>query len=322
MKKIADLTSGGDSPGMNAAIRAVVRKALYHNIEVYGVYQGYQGLINDDIRKLELGSVGDIIQRGGTFLYSARCPEFKEKEVRQKGIENLRKRGIEGLVVIGGDGSYRGAQRISEECKEIQTIGIPGTIDNDINGTDFTIGFDTALNTIIESVDKIRDTASSHARTFIIEVMGRDCGDLALWSGLAVGAETIILPETETDIKDIAEKIQHGIDRGKKHSIIIVAEGCMTGDMCASELTKYINVDARVSVLGHIQRGGSPTGADRVLASRLGGYAVELLLNGETAKGVGIKDNRLVATNFDEIFNTSERQINQRMLGLTEELSI
>ncbi|GAB0237188.1 6-phosphofructokinase [Staphylococcus pseudintermedius] len=322
MKKIAVLTSGGDSPGMNAAIRAVVRKALYHNIEVYGVYQGYQGLINDDIRKLELGSVGDIIQRGGTFLYSARCPEFKEKEVRQKGIENLRKRGIEGLVVIGGDGSYRGAQRISEECKEIQTIGIPGTIDNDINGTDFTIGFDTALNTIIESVDKIRDTASSHARTFIIEVMGRDCGDLALWSGLAVGAETIILPETETDIKDIAEKIQHGIDRGKKHSIIIVAEGCMTGDMCASELTKYINVDARVSVLGHIKRGGSPTGADRVLASRLGGYAVELLLNGETAKGVGIKDNRLVATNFDEIFNTSERQINQRMLGLTEELSI
>ncbi|EJD8552406.1 6-phosphofructokinase [Staphylococcus pseudintermedius] len=322
MKKIAVLTSGGDSPGMNAAIRAVVRKALYHNIEVYGVYQGYQGLINDDIRKLELGSVGDIIQRGGTFLYSARCPEFKEKEVRQKGIENLRKRGIEGLVVIGGDGSYRGAQRISEECKEIQTIGIPGTIDNDINGTDFTIGFDTALNTIIESVDKIRDTASSHARTFIIEVMGRDCGDLALWSGLAVGAETIILPETETDIKDIAEKIQRGIDRGKKHSIIIVAEGCMTGDMCASELTKYINVDARVSVLGHIQRGGSPTGADRVLASRLGGYAVELLLNGETAKGVGIKDNRLVATNFDEIFNTSERQINQRMLGLTEELSI
>ncbi|QQM96863.1 6-phosphofructokinase [Staphylococcus pseudintermedius] len=322
MKKIAVLTSGGDSPGMNARIRAVVRKALYHNIEVYGVYQGYQGLINDDIRKLELGSVGDIIQRGGTFLYSARCPEFKEKEVRQKGIENLRKRGIEGLVVIGGDGSYRGAQRISEECKEIQTIGIPGTIDNDINGTDFTIGFDTALNTIIESVDKIRDTASSHARTFIIEVMGRDCGDLALWSGLAVGAETIILPETETDIKDIAEKIQHGIDRGKKHSIIIVAEGCMTGDMCASELTKYINVDARVSVLGHIQRGGSPTGADRVLASRLGGYAVELLLNGETAKGVGIKDNRLVATNFDEIFNTSERQINQRMLGLTEELSI
>lgn len=205
MKKIAVLTSGGDSPGMNAAIRAVVRKALYHNIEVYGVYQGYQGLINDDIRKLELGSVGDIIQRG-VLSYIQHVAQNLKKRSTPKGIENLRKRGIEGLVVIGGDGSYRGAQRISEECKEIQTIGIPGTIDNDINGTDFTIGFDTALNTIIESVDKIRDTASSHARTFIIEVMGRDCGDLALWSGLAVGAETIILPETETDIKDIAEK--------------------------------------------------------------------------------------------------------------------
>ena len=323
MKKIAVLTSGGDAPGMNAAVRAVVRKAIYHNIEVYGVYQGYQGLINDDIRKLELGSVGDTIQRGGTFLYSARCPEFKEKSVRAKGIENLRKRGIEGLVVIGGDGSYRGAQRITEECHDIQTIGIPGTIDNDINGTDFTIGFDTALNTIIESVDKIRDTASSHARTFIIEVMGRDCGDLALWSGLAVGAESIILPETDYNIQDIAEKIQHGIDRGKKHSIIIVAEGCMSGNTCAEELTKYINVDARVSVLGHIQRGGSPTGMDRVLASRLGGYAMELLMNGETAKGVGIKDNHLTATDFDQIFNVSpESKINKRMLELTKELSI
>lgn len=250
-------------------------------------------------------------------------PEFKEKSVRAKGIENLRKRGIEGLVVIGGDGSYRGAQRINEECHDIQTIGIPGTIDNDINGTDFTIGFDTALNTIIESVDKIRDTASSHARTFIIEVMGRDCGDLALWSGLAVGAESIILPEAEYNIQDIAEKIQHGIDRGKKHSIIIVAEGCMSGNTCADELTKYINVDARVSVLGHIQRGGSPTGMDRVLASRLGGYAMELLMNGETAKGVGIKDNHLTATDFDQIFNaTSENKINERMLELTKELSI
>ncbi|MCG3411962.1 6-phosphofructokinase [Staphylococcus massiliensis] len=322
MKRIAVLTSGGDSPGMNAAIRAVVRKAMFHNIEVFGVYQGYQGLINDEIKKLELGTVGDTIQRGGTFLYSARCPEFKERDVRKVGIGNLRKRGIEGLVVIGGDGSYRGAQRISEECKEIQTIGIPGTIDNDINGTDFTIGFDTALNTIIESVDKIRDTASSHARTFIIEVMGRDCGDLALWSGLSVGAESIIIPERQKDIQEIAEKIQQGIDRGKKHSIIIVAEGCMSGEECAQELTKYINVDARISVLGHIQRGGSPTGADRVLASRMGGHAVELLLNGETAKGVGIKNNQLTATSFDEIFKTSHDNIDKHMYELTDELSI
>lgn len=322
MKKIAVLTSGGDSPGMNAAVRAVVRKAIYNDIEVYGVYQGYQGLLNDDIKKLELGSVGDTIQRGGTFLYSARCPEFKEAEVRKKGIENLRKRGIEGLVVIGGDGSYRGAQRISEECSEIQTIGVPGTIDNDINGTDFTIGFDTALNTIIESVDKIRDTASSHARTFIIEVMGRDCGDLALWAGMSVGAETIIIPEVKTEIKEVAERIDHGIRRGKKHSIVMVAEGVMSGESCAQELAKYINVDARVSVLGHIQRGGSPTGADRVLASRLGGYAVELLMNGETARGVGIKNNDLTSTPFDEIFIAESHKFDHNIYNLTKELSI
>ncbi|MBF7016876.1 6-phosphofructokinase [Staphylococcus durrellii] len=322
MKKIAVLTSGGDSPGMNAAVRAVVRKAIYNNIEVYGVYQGYQGLLNDDIKKLELGSVGDTIQRGGTFLYSARCPEFKEADVRKTGIENLRKRGIEGLVVIGGDGSYRGAQRISEECSEIQTIGVPGTIDNDINGTDFTIGFDTALNTIIESVDKIRDTASSHARTFIIEVMGRDCGDLALWAGMSVGAETIIIPEVKTEIKEVAERIDHGIRRGKKHSIVMVAEGVMSGELCAQQLAQYINVDARVSVLGHIQRGGSPTGADRVLASRLGGFAVELLMNGETARGVGIKNNELTSTPFDDIFIAESHKFDHNIYNLTKELSI
>ncbi|MCY1570297.1 6-phosphofructokinase [Staphylococcus pettenkoferi] len=322
MKKIAVLTSGGDSPGMNAAVRAVVRTAIYNDIEVYGIYHGYQGLINDDIHQLDLGAVGDTIQRGGTFLYSARCPEFKEESVRQRGIENLRKRGIEGLVVIGGDGSYRGAQRISEECKDIQTIGVPGTIDNDINGTDFTIGFDTALNTIIESVDKIRDTASSHARTFIIEVMGRDCGDLALWAGLSVGAETIILPEVDTDIKEIAERIENGIKRGKKHSIIMVAEGCMSGEECSKELLKYINVDARVSVLGHIQRGGSPSGQDRVLASRLGGYAVQLLLEGKTALGVGIRNNALTSTPFEEIFRNNKHEFDYNMFKLTKELSI
>ena len=322
MKKIAVLTSGGDSPGMNAAVRAVVRTAIYNNIEVYGVYHGYQGLVEDDIHKLELGSVGDTIQRGGTFLFSARCPEFKEEEVRKVAINNLRKREIEGLVVIGGDGSYRGAQRISEECKEIQTIGIPGTIDNDINGTDFTIGFDTALNTIIDSVDKIRDTASSHARTFIVEVMGRDCGDLALWAGLSVGAETIVVPEVDTDIKEVAEKIEQGIKRGKKHSIVMVAEGCMSGQECADELSKYINIDTRVSVLGHIQRGGSPSGADRVLASRLGGHAVELLKKGETAKGVGIKHNQLTATSFDEIFGHSSHKFDQQIYQLAKELSI
>lgn len=319
MKKIAVLTSGGDAPGMNAAVRAVVRKAMYHDVEVYGVYQGYQGLVNNNIKKMERGTVGDKIQRGGTFLQSARCPEFKDPKVRAVGIENLKKLGIEGLVVVGGDGSYRGAQRLNEEG--IKTIGIPGTIDNDINGTDFTIGFDTALNTIIEAIDKIRDTASSHERTFIVEVMGRDAGDLALWSGLAGGAETVLVPEHKKDIKEIADKIQQGIERGKKHSIIVVAEGVMSGDECGEQLKKYINVDTRISVLGHMQRGGSPSGLDRVLASRLGGYAVELLLNGETGLAVGILNNKLSKTTFDDIFS-STHQLDNQMYELSNQLSI
>lgn len=319
MKKIAVLTSGGDAPGMNAAVRAVVRKAMYHDIEVYGVYQGYHGLVNNNIHKMERGTVGDKIQRGGTFLQSARCPEFKDPEVRQKGIDNLKQLGIEGLVVVGGDGSYRGAQRLNEEG--IKTIGIPGTIDNDINGTDFTIGFDTALNTIIEAIDKIRDTASSHERTFIVEVMGRNAGDLALWSGLAGGAETVLVPEHKKDIKEIADKIQQGIERGKKHSIIVVAEGVMSGHECGEQLKKYINVDTRISVLGHMQRGGSPSGLDRVLASRLGGYAVELLMNDETGLAVGIQNNKLSKTSFDDIFSATHT-LDEQMYALSNELSI
>ncbi|UOB19900.1 6-phosphofructokinase [Macrococcus armenti] len=319
MKKIAVLTSGGDAPGMNAAVRAVVRKAMFHDMEVYGVYQGYQGLINNNIKKMERGTVGDKIQRGGTFLQSARCPEFKEPEVRKVAIENLKQLGIEGLVVIGGDGSYRGAQRLNEEG--IKTIGIPGTIDNDINGTDFTIGFDTALNTIVEAIDKIRDTASSHERTFIVEVMGRDAGDLALWSGLAGGAETVLCPEHRKDVKVIADKIQQGIERGKKHSIIVVAEGVMSGEECGNELKKYINVDTRISVLGHMQRGGSPSGLDRVLASRLGGFAVELLMEGESGLAVGIQNNQLSKTKFDDIFS-AVHHLDEKMYHLSNELSI
>lgn len=319
MKKIAVLTSGGDAPGMNAAVRAVVRKAMFHDMEVYGVYQGYQGLINNNIKKMERGTVGDKIQRGGTFLQSARCPEFKDPEVRKVAIENLKQLGIEGLVVIGGDGSYRGAQRLNEEG--IKTIGIPGTIDNDINGTDFTIGFDTALNTIVEAIDKIRDTASSHERTFIVEVMGRDAGDLALWSGLAGGAETVLCPEHRKDVKVIADKIQQGIERGKKHSIIVVAEGVMSGEECGNELKKYINVDTRISVLGHMQRGGSPSGLDRVLASRLGGFAVELLMEGESGLAVGIQNNQLSKTKFDDIFS-AVHHLDDKMYHLSNELSI
>ncbi|HYK73893.1 MAG TPA: ATP-dependent 6-phosphofructokinase, partial [Pseudoneobacillus sp.] len=212
MKRIGVLTSGGDSPGMNPAVRAVVRKAIYHNIEVYGVYGGYAGLISGNIQKLELGSVGDIIHRGGTKLYSARCEEFKTKEGQQKGIEQLKAHGIEGLVVIGGDGSYRGAKALTEQG--YPCVGVPGTIDNDIPGTDFTIGFDTALNTVIDAIDKIRDTATSHERTFIIEVMGRDAGDLALWAGLAGGAETILIPEEKYDMTEIASRLKSGNERG------------------------------------------------------------------------------------------------------------
>ncbi|MFB9859738.1 6-phosphofructokinase [Salinicoccus siamensis] len=319
MRKIGVLTSGGDAPGMNAAIRAVVRKSIYEGVEVYGVFQGYQGLVTDNIHKLELGDVGDIIQRGGTKLYSARCPEFIEPAVRQKAIENLKAKGIDSLVVIGGDGSYRGAQRLDEEG--IKTIGVPGTIDNDINGTDYTIGFDTALNTIIDAVDRIRDTATSHERTFIIEVMGRDAGDLALWAGVAGGAETILIPESPSDMKEVAERIESGMSRGKKHSIIVVAEGVMSASQCADELHKYINVDTRESVLGHMQRGGKPTGQDRVLASRLGAFAVDLLLDGVHGKAVGTENNKLSATRFDKVFEESH-MIDEGLYRLSRELSI
>lgn len=317
--KIAVLTSGGDSPGMNAAIRAVVRKGIYDGVEIYGVYQGFQGLMTGNIKKLELGDVGDIIQRGGTTLYSARCPEFKNKESRQTAIKHLKDLGIDRLIVIGGDGSFRGAQRLHEEG--IATIGVPGTIDNDIFGTDYTIGFDTALNTIIDSIDKIRDTATSHERTFIIEVMGRNAGDLALWSGVAGGAETILIPESPMDIKEVAERIQTGMDRGKKHSIIVVAEGVMSAQECGKELRNYINVDTRESVLGHIQRGGKPSGRDRVLASRLGAFAVELITSGESGYAVGIMNNDLVKTEFDQVFKEVEAY-DERLYKLSRELSI
>ena len=313
------LTSGGDSPGMNAAVRAVVRKAIFHDIEVYGIYGGYSGLINGKIQKLELGSVGDIIHRGGTILYSARCEEFKTKEGQQKGIEQLKKHGIEGLVVIGGDGSYHGAKALTEHG--FPCIGVPGTIDNDIAGTQYTIGFDTALNTVIDAVDKIRDTATSHERTFIIEVMGRNAGDIALWSGLAGGAETIIIPEENFDINEIAARLVKGHDRGKKHSIIIVAEGVISGMEFAKLVKETTNFDTRVSVLGHMQRGGSPTAFDRVLASRLASRAVELLLERKGGRAVGIVNNQVVDHDIAEVLNT-KHTVDLSLYKLSKELSI
>lgn len=319
MRKIGVLTSGGDSPGMNAAVRAVVRKAIFHDLEVAGVYHGYQGLIEGNIKKLELGDVGDIIQRGGTTLYSARCAEFREEAGQLKAIEQLKKHDIDGLVVIGGDGSYRGALALTN--LGYPCVGVPGTIDNDIAGTDYTIGFDTALNTVIDSIDKIRDTATSHDRSFIIEVMGRDAGDLALWAGLAGGAETILIPETPSDIDEMARRLKRGRDRGKKHSIIVVAEGVMSGAELQKQLLEKAGIDTHVSVLGHIQRGGSPTARDRVIASQLGAKAVELLLNDIGGKAVGIRNREIIAYDFDEVFN-GNHQFDDKMYKLSNELSI
>ncbi|WP_113882615.1 MULTISPECIES: 6-phosphofructokinase [Cytobacillus] len=319
MKKIGVLTSGGDSPGMNAAVRAVVRKAIYHNIEVYGVYGGYSGLMSGNIKKLDLGSVGDIIHRGGTVLHSARSEEFKTREGQQKGIEQMNKHGIEGLVVIGGDGSYRGAKALTEQG--FPCVGVPGTIDNDIPGTQYTIGFDTALNTVIDAIDKIRDTATSHERTFIIEVMGRDAGDIALCAGLAGGAETILIPEAGYSMDEIAERLKKGHERGKKHSIIVVAEGVCSGVEFAKQIKETTNFDTRVSVLGHMQRGGSPTAFDRVLASRLGAHAVELLLEGKGGRAVGIQNNKLVDHDIIEILDR-EHTLDLDLYKLSKELSI
>jgi 6-phosphofructokinase 1 len=319
MKKIAVLTSGGDSPGMNAAIRAVVRKGIYSSLEVYGVYQGYAGLMKGKMKKLDLGSVGDIIHRGGTILYSARSEEFKKDDSQYLAIEQLRNLGIDGLVVIGGDGSYRGAAKLTE--KGFPCIGLPGTIDNDIAGTDYTIGFDTALNTVISSIDKIRDTATSHDRTFIIEVMGRHAGDIALFSGLAVGAESILIPERPFDIDEIVQKLQKGIERGKKHSIIVLAEGVCSAHDLAKKLEKEYQIETRISVLGHIQRGGSPSGFDRVLASRLGARAVELLLEGKGGRAIGMQKQIIVDHDILDILSQKD-PLPEGVYTLSQQLSI
>lgn len=319
MKKIGVLTSGGDSPGMNAAIRAVVRKAIYHGIEVVGIENGYQGLMDGNIYDMHLGTVGDIIHRGGTMLRSARSEKFKTEEGQQKAIDQMKKNEIEGLIVIGGDGSFRGALKLSE--KGIPCIGVPGTIDNDITGTDFTIGFDTALNTVIEAVDRVRDTATSHERTYIIEVMGRDAGDLALYAGLAGGAESIIIPEKRESMEDVCARLKRGHERGKKHSIILLAEGVGSAFDYGEKIKEYTDLEIRVTVLGYIQRGGSPTAQDRVLASCLGARAVELLREGKTGRMVGIQNNKIVDHDIKHVLN-DDHHINMDIYQLSKELSI
>lgn len=298
VNRIAVLTSGGDAPGMNAAVRAAVRRGIFLGKEVYGVTHGYDGLMNGDLERMELGSVGDIIQRGGTVLRSARSEEFKSDSGQEQAIDVLRQNDIGGVVVIGGDGSFRGAQKLSE--KGMPAVGIPGTIDNDIPCSDFSIGFDTAINTVIDAVDKIRDTATSHERTYIIEVMGRDAGDIALWSGLAAGAESILIPEAEFDLEEIVDRLIKGHERGKKHSIIVVAEGVGSGVEIGKDVETRSGLETRVTVLGHIQRGGSPTAFDRMLASRMGAEAVDLLSSGEQGKMVSVQNNQLTAVPFEE----------------------
>ncbi|QYR20356.1 6-phosphofructokinase [Paenibacillus sp. sptzw28] len=318
VKSIAVLTSGGDSQGMNAAVRAVVRSALYHGLEVYGVQRGYQGLLNNDLRQMDLRSVGDIIQRGGTILQTARCKEFLSEEGQRKGAEVLRERGIDGLVVIGGDGSYQGANKLSK--LGIKTMGLPGTIDNDIPFTDFTIGFDTAVSIVVDAINKLRDTMTSHERSSIVEVMGRRCGDIALFAGLASGAETIIVPEVPFDIKEVANRMKENFMAGKRHSIIVVAEGASTGDQIGRGLTDECGLEPRVTVLGHIQRGGNPTHNDRILASQLGDFAVRKLMEGDSGKACGIIRGELTVTDIEKVVST-KKPFNMELYNLALRLS-
>ena len=305
IQTIGVLTSGGDAPGMNAAIRAVVRQAISKGKKVKGIRRGYTGLIAEDIVDMEAKDVSDIIQRGGTILQTARCPEFRTEEGQKLGAEMCRKHGIEGIIVIGGDGSFRGAQKLA--AQGINTIGIPGTIDLDISCTDYTIGFDTAVNTAMEAIDKIRDTASSHERCSIIEVMGRDAGYIALWCGLANGAEQVLIPEKyDFDEQKIVNNIIANRKRGKRHYIIINAEGIGHSTSLARRIEAATGMETRATILGHMQRGGSPTCKDRVYASIMGAYAVDLLLEGKTDRVVAYKNGEYVDYDIDEALSMTK----------------
>ena len=304
MKKIAVLTSGGDAPGMNAAIRAVVRKSIYHGLEIYGVRRGFAGLINREAIPMQLGSVADIVHRGGTILHTARSPEFLTSEGQEKAVRFLKDEKIEGLVIIGGDGSFKGAKVLGDAG--FLAVGVPATIDNDIPCTDFCIGFDTAVNTVTDAINKVRDTATSHERTYVIEVMGRNTGYIALAAGLAGGAESIIIPEVPFDMAEVCRRLMRGVQRGKLHSIILVAEGAASAMHVADEIKKITQQEVRVAILGHLQRGGTPTAFDRILASRMGAKAVDLLLEGKGNYLVGYFKGEIKAIPFDEMFTSSK----------------
>ncbi|MBU5675026.1 6-phosphofructokinase [Alkaliphilus sp. MSJ-5] len=298
MKKIAVLTSGGDAPGMNAAIRAVVRSGIYNDVKVMAIKQGFNGLINANIEEMNLSSVADIIHRGGTILRTARSEEFRTEEGQRKALNVINVLGIEGIIVIGGDGSFKGAKKLND--LGIPTIGVPGTIDNDLGYTDYTIGFDTSINTVIDAISKIRDTSTSHGRANIIEVMGRHCGDIALMAGLAGGAESIIVPEVGFNVDQVCNKLLKGRNRGKLHSIIILAEGVGGAVEMSKEIEDKTGIETRATILGHIQRGGSPTASDRILASKMGAKAVDLLLQGVGNRVVGVNGKKLIDMDIDE----------------------
>jgi 6-phosphofructokinase 1 len=318
MKTIAILTSGGDAPGMNAAIRAVVRAGLDKGLRVMGIHRGYTGLLNGEIFEMDRHSVSDIIHRGGTILKTARCLEFKKEEVRKKAAQILKVYGIDGLVVIGGDGSFMGAKLLSD--LGVKTIGIPGTIDNDLAYTEYTLGFDTALNTVIDAINKLRDTSTSHERISIVEVMGRDCGDIALFAGLAGGAESIIVPEKGYDLDEICRVVLDGKQKGKLHNLIIVAEGVGGANNLAEQIEEISGIETRATILGHIQRGGSPSAFDRVLASRMGARAVELLVEGKTARVIGCKGMEIIDMDTTEAL-AIPRKFDEKMYEIAKSLS-
>ena len=319
MKRIGVLTSGGDAPGMNAAIRAVVRTAIYKGMTVVGINRGYNGLLNGDVYEMDVRSVSSIIQRGGTKLFSARCKEFKEEAGVLKGVQACHDMGIEGLVVIGGDGSYRGAGDLSRHG--IPTIGLPGTIDNDISSTDFTIGYDTAMNTVVELVDKLRDTSHSHDRCSVVEVMGRDAGYIAVNTAVACGAVEVLCPEKEYNVDEIITKMQASRKLGKQNFIIIVAEGIGHSQELAKRIEEETGIESRATILGHVQRGGSPTVRDRVLASQMGNYAVNLLEKGIGNRVVGIRGTKLVDYDIQEALQM-KKPFDDDLYELTKIISI
>lgn len=318
LQKIAVMTSGGDSPGMNAAIRAVVRAGIYHGCSVYGIRRGYEGMIEGDIIPMVSSSVSNIIQRGGTMLKSSRSERFRTVEGRQQAFDNLKREGIQAVVAIGGDGTFSGALQFNKE-HNIPFIGIPGTIDCDLYGTDYTLGFDTALNTVVEAIDRLRDTADSHDRLFFVEVMGRDAGFIALYSGIAGGAEAILIPESKTDTESLLETLGKGWERNKSSMIVVVAEGEEGGGayhVAEMVRAKFSNYDIRVSVLGHIQRGGSPSCTDRVLGSRMGVAAVEALLAGRSQIMIGIVNNHIHYTSLEKaVKHNQDIDVNLFRLG-------